>query len=232
MASILVYGPSGHGKSSAMESLDPKSTLIICSDRKALPFAGASKRYVTVKTEAGKPDIMLSNYFETKKPSSVKAILKAVMQRPEIKTVVIDTITHIIMGEFMDRALETGFVKFNELGKDIYDILNMIQDLDSINKKDVIVIGHNEIGYDSSGNKVDKVRTVGKLIDEKIDIPSLFTTVLVPKVTRDGELSDYSFLTQSDGTNSAKSPKGMLPYKIENDYRKILDLMDEFSNKE
>ena len=40
---LLVLGEPGTGKSSSLEYLDPKSTFVICSDEKALPFKGWKK---------------------------------------------------------------------------------------------------------------------------------------------------------------------------------------------
>ena len=42
---ILVIGDPGTGKSTAIEGLDPKSTVIIKPNNKQLPFRGSSKLY-------------------------------------------------------------------------------------------------------------------------------------------------------------------------------------------
>lgn len=226
MAAILIYGPSGQGKSSALENLPSEKTGIICSDQKPLPFKGWKSRYQTVRMETGQIDLSKSNYVQTNNAASVLKILNKWSERTDLEYIVLDTITHIIVKEFMDKALVKGYDKYLELAKSIYDILNACVS----SGKNVIVIGHNDISYDADGNKVNKVRTIGKMLDEKVDIPSLFTYVLVPEVLRNDEGVQYNFITQSDGSNSAKSPKGALPYKIENDFFKIFNLIDKYEN--
>jgi predicted kinase len=76
MGAILVYGPSGSGKSRAIKNLIPQNTGIISSDMKALPFKGWKSNYVTVLNDSKKPDLLKSNYIETRKPASVLAVMK------------------------------------------------------------------------------------------------------------------------------------------------------------
>jgi hypothetical protein len=226
MAAILIYGPSGQGKSSALENLPFERTGIICSDQKPLPFSGWKSKYKTVRMETGQIDLIKSNYVQTNKAANVLKILEKWSQRPDLDFIVLDTLTHVIVKEFMDKALVKGYDKYLELAKAIYDILNACVSVE----KNVIVIGHNDISYDTEGNKVNKVRTIGKMLDEKVDIPSMFTYVLIPEVIRNDDGVFYNFITQSDGSNSAKSPRNSLPFKIENDFFKIFNLIDKYEN--
>jgi hypothetical protein len=109
---------------------------------------------------------------------------------------------------------------YKVLAKEIYSIVDTA-------KKDKsrmhVFVGHNDVGYDALGRKVEKVRTIGKLLDDKIDLPSLFTVVLCPEVERKEKDAEYSFLTQSNGSNAAKSPEGMFDFKIPNDYKLVVD---------
>ena len=75
MSNILVYGPAGSGKSTAIENLDPSSTGIICSDSKELPFRGWKSKYITVRGKDGKTSLAKSNYIQTKKPSQILKVL-------------------------------------------------------------------------------------------------------------------------------------------------------------
>ena len=226
MSAILVYGPSGSGKSTAIENLPAEMTGIICSDSKPLPFKGWKNKYKTKFGENGKMMPAESNYIETKKPPSVMKVLQAWNIRDEIKTIVWDTMTHVIMYRFMtDPKVDWDFYKV--LAREIYEILNFIQTM----KKDVIVIGHNDTKFDAaSGSKIDAVQTIGRLLDEKVNIPSLFTVVLTTLVTKDGDgKPEYLFRTQSDGSNFAKSPKGMFErLTIPNDYNLVLQKIHEY----
>src|SRR5690606_23592688 len=106
------------------------------------------------------------------------------------------------------------------------EVMQIIEACKSISKH-VIITAHSEMSYDAQGNKINSVRTVGKLLNEKVDLPSHFTTVLMPRVTRTQEHSTYEFITQSDGTNFAKSPKGMFKeYAIPNEYKFVIEAIE------
>lgn len=162
-AGVLVLGQQGTGKSSAIRNLDPTKTFVICSDRKALPIKGWKVNYKTVYKEDGKSvDMTKSNYIETNNPATILTIMQYVSdKRPDIDSIVIDTLGHVMTSEFMKKINEVGYGKFNQLARDIYDICSKIPDL----RKDlfVFVLSHVESGYDSLDNKVTKIRTIGKV---------------------------------------------------------------------
>jgi hypothetical protein len=225
MGAILVYGPSGSGKSRAIKNLPPQNTGIISSDMKPLPFKGWKSSYETVLVDGKKPDLLKSNYVETRKPASILAVMKTWEKRNDIHTIVWDTMTHVIINRFMtDPNVDWHFYKI--LAREIYEILDYTAKM----KTDVIIIGHNDTKFDANtGKKVDAIRTIGKLLDEKVDIASLFTTVLTTNIERDSNgVSHYYFVTQSDGTSFAKSPEGMFELQIENDYNFILQKIHEY----
>lgn len=58
-----------------------------------------------------------------------------------------------------------------------------------------------------------KAKTVGKMIDSKLTLEGLFSIVLMCEASKDG----YSFVTQSDGYTTCKSPMGMFEERIDND---------------
>lgn len=228
MSATLVYGPSGSGKSTAIRNLSSSSTGIICTDSKPLPFRGWKKKYITRYGENGKISLATSNYIETKKPASILKVLKIWEANLDIKTIVWDTMTHAITYRFMtDPKVDWDFYKI--LAREIYEILNFIQTM----KKDVIVIGHNDTKFDAStGGKIDAIKTIGKLLDEKVDIASMFTVVLTTAITKDSDgKPEYSFRTQTDGSNFAKSPMGMFEsLTIPNDYNLVLTKIHEYYN--
>jgi len=234
MPSIFIYGPSGQGKTTSIRNLNPKETAIINCDRKDLPLKGWKKSYMTHYNNEGKPDLSKSNYVETDKPKSVLKTLQTWNNRPDIKYIVIDTITHMMGAEFMRHALERGYDKFTNLGVDTNDVLSAIRS----STKNIAVFAHSDEVRNSDGISITKVRSFGKLVDEKIEIPSLFTTVLFPIVYRKDEEVKYLFQTQSNGTNYAKSPVGFdgdktetaLPFEMDNDVKKVFDLLLKFES--
>ena len=229
---VLVLGPPGTGKSSGIRNLDPAKTFVICSDRKALPIRGWRNKYKTVYKEDGKGiDMAKSNYIETNHPATILSILQYVSDKcPHITTVVIDTLGHVMTSEFMKNIKITGFQKFNDLASDIYNICNKIPDL----RKDlfVFVLSHVEAGYDTAGDKMIKIRTIGKLLDEKINIESMFTVVFLTSVkeSKDNVL-EYTFITNNG--NPAKSPFGMFTEReIPNDYNLVMEKVNEYEHAE
>ena len=113
---LLVLGEPGTGKSSSLEYLDPKSTFVICSDEKALPFKGWKNNYQTVIKENSKLDLQNTNFYATTSPQYILALLTAISNDlKHIKIIVIDTITSMQIAEYMDRVKEKGFEKFNEM---------------------------------------------------------------------------------------------------------------------
>ena len=235
---ILIYGPSGWGKTSSIRNLDPKTTAIINIDRKALPLAKWRENYKTVLDSDGKLDLAKSNYVEPRKPSSVLLTLQAWNKRDDIKTIVVDTITHMMMNQFMSTIMDKGYDKFSKLGSDTHKVLDYIRDMDS---KNVIVFAHNDIAYDSDGQKVNKLRSFGKLVDEKVEPFSMFSTVLAMGVRvdpTDKSKREVFFQTQSDGSTMSKSPAYFdgdshipaLDYEVPNDVALVLEKLDEFEN--
>lgn len=220
MSSILVYGPSGFGKSRGIKNLNPSETFVISSDEKELPWRGWAEDYKSYTTPEGKFDITRSNYYEGNDPRKIVKLQKDIINnRPDIKTVIYDTITHMMMYRYMtDPNVDWDFYKI--VSREMYAIIDA-------GKKDKtrmhLFIGHNDTTYDANGKKVEAVRTIGKLLSEKIDIPSLFTVVLCPEVERKDKVSEYSLITQSNGTNAAKSPEGMFDYRVPNDYKLVID---------
>jgi hypothetical protein len=220
---ILIIGSSGSGKSTSFRNLDPKKTFIIQPDSKPLPFKGWKENYHHFSN-----DNLTGNYLESAEPQMILKVMDYISEkRPEIEVLIIDTLTHIMTTKFMADAKKIGYQKFTDLALDIYNICTRIPKL----RKDLYVIatGHPEIGYDADGSKSIKMRTIGKLLDEKIDIPSLFTTVLFSNVRRLDKKNEYTFMTQSDGYTVGKSPMGLFSeLEIPNDAQLVIDAIKNY----
>lgn len=230
---VLILGEPGTGKTSAAETLDPKSTFIICSDKKSLPFRGWKNNYKTVLKDNGKLDILQTNYYETNNPTTIISLMKAISeQRPDIKVIILDTLTNIMVSIFMDKAKEKGFEKYVDLAHDTYNVLKTLNDL----REDltVIVTAHVENSYDAEGVLRTGFMVVGgKLIGEKIKVEGLFTIVLYSEVVMEDKVPHYYFQTQNNGKNSCKSPKGMFTeLRIPNDYKIVLQKITEYEGGE
>jgi adenylate kinase family enzyme len=226
---ILVLGHPGSGKSTAAEGLDPKETFIICSDKKGLPFQNWKKTYKTTLKDNGKVDLDKTNYYSTANPAVMLSMIKAVSEhKPEIKVIIIDTITSMMESEYMSKAKEKGFDKYVDMALDTFNVLVAADDL----REDltVIYLGHTQEDYDATQTKQTSFKVIGgKLIGEKIQVESRFNLVLYSEVIMKEGKPEYYFTTQSNGTNTCRTPKGMFTdLKIPNDFKLVLQTMKEY----
>lgn len=204
-------------------NLDSTSTFYVNCIGKALPFKGWKSKYVDVSKEAA-GNMLVSDKWEKVK----NAILYVSEKRPEIKTIVVDDAQYIMGYEFMERAKEKGFDKFVEMGKHMFEVLTAPDKT----REDLITIflSHSE---DVSGNGYTKtkMKTIGKMLDDKITIEGLFTVVLIASSYRDTDKSmKYIFTTQSDGTTTAKSPMGMFSeVRIPNDLNEVIKQFNAYN---
>lgn len=213
---VLVIGQSGSGKSSSIKSLNPKETFIISVINKPLPFKGYKKLY---KPLVGWDD-KEGNFLATDDwQRIIKCIQVIDKNRPDIKTLVIDDLQYVLANEFMRRSNEKSFDKYSEMANHYWAIINCA--IASRGDLMTVFISHNEI--DNAGRS--KIKTIGKLLDEKITIEGMFTTVL-HSLCQDNE---YKFLTNSDGAHMAKSPEGMFSeLLIDNDLSQVIQKINEY----
>jgi hypothetical protein len=82
---------------------------------------------------------------------------------------------------------------------------------------------------DVSDIGVEKPKTIGKLLDEKLCVEGLFPIVIDARVTQgeDGR-PKHVFVTENDGTNLAKAPMGMLPPVMDNDLAEVDRLIRDY----
>lgn len=216
---VLVIGQSGSGKSTSIRNLDPDSTFIINVLDKPMPFRGARKKYTSHDIEGRNV-----NYVATYDWAKVIQYIRAISdRRPDVKTLVIDDWQYIMSFEFMGRVFEKGFDKFSEMGNHgwatLSECLNVRPDLM------VFILSHSD--FDVHGQA--KMKTIGKLLDDKITLEGMFTTILHARVV-DGE---YMFQTNCDSEYMAKSPMGMFESNlIPNDLLAVKSAIESYYNDE
>lgn len=222
---ILVLGESGQGKSTSLRNLNPDETFIVSTTSKPLPWRGWKKHYHKFDTK----DNTNGNWFQTSKSASIAKIIKYInAKRPEIKNIVVDDLQYTMCFEYMDRRSEVGFQKFNDIGGDFTDLLRLADTLrDDLN---LIFTAHSE----NTGDAVNPhwtLKTIGKMVQEKVTPEGLFTYVFYALAIPNGDGMDYKFLTNSDGEHVAKTPMGMYSeLLIDNDMNEILKVIDEYNN--
>ena len=116
--------------------------------------------------------------------------------------------------EFMRSAKITGYQKFTDIALNFWTLIQVIiKELPA----DVIVYFLGHVERDANGN--EKFKTIGKMLDEKITVEGLFTIVLKTLV-QDGR---YLFTTQTNGSDTVKSPMGMFNTPIIDNDLKMVD---------
>ena len=210
---VCVMGESGSGKTTAMRTLDPKTTYYIDCDGKGLSWKGWRGQY----------SVENKNYFSCREIPKIERILCRISEkRPEIKTIVIDTLNTCMVDKEVKGMKENGFGKWIDLTQFVWDMVETAgrqrEDLT------VIFVMHSETVRDDYGYVFTHIRTNGRKL-EKLVLESLFSTVLLAKRTEDGR---NIFETQAKNS-TAKSPMGAFEsFEIENDMQKVLDALADY----
>lgn len=197
----LILGESGTGKTCSLRNLDPKNTLLIQPVRKPLPFRSTGWKEIKQKGD-GNNILVCSN---------PQAIINCMHASP-FDVIVVDDWQYILASMYMAARNVKGFDKFTEIGGAGFDIAKAASELDE--HKRVYVLAHTT--SDEFGNT--RIKTLGKLLDDKIVVEGMFTTVLRTHV----ENGRYLFSTQNSGSDTVKSPMGMFSEQyIENNLAAI-----------
>lgn len=199
----LILGESGTGKTCSLRNLDPSKCLLIQPVRKPLPFKSQGWKEVVRKGDGG-------NVFVSSSPEKIMCA----MARTSASIVIVDDWQYILSVMFMAKRNERGFDKFTDIGGAGYDIVRLASNLE--NNKRVYILAHSE----ETENGRIKIKTIGRMLDEKIVIEGLFTTVLRTKV----DSGRYLLSTRNSGFDTVKSPMGLFDDdEIDND----IEFIDE-----
>ena len=212
---VLIYGKSGSGKSRSLKNFGEDEIVVLNVQRKPLPFRKKMRYVINPKSGIGtdgKPYTMVDNIL-------------AILKRMPTKTAVIDDAGYLMTNSFMEghskpRSGSASFDLYNDIADEFYKMINtIIRDLPA----DVIVyiMMHEE----TSDYGETKLRTIGKLLDQKVCLEGCVTICL--RCMTDG--TRHYFRTQSSGMDVSKSPEEMFSsVEIENDLKMVDDTIREY----
>ena len=210
---ICVMGESGSGKTTAMRTLDPKTTYYIDCDGKGLAWKGWRNQYNTTQ----------KNYVVSRDiPKITKPIVDISEKRPETKAIIVDTLNTCMVDKEVKGMKEGGFGKWIDLTQFVWDAIETAgKQRDDLT---VIFVMHSETVRDDFGYAFTRVKTNGRKL-EKLVPESLFSTVLLAKKTDDDR---YIFETQARNS-TAKSPMGAFStFEIDNDMAAVLKALEDY----
>lgn len=194
---ILLIGKSGSGKSTSLRNFTKDEVAVINVLGKPLPF----------KSDIKAPKI--DDYTN---------ILNQI-QLTKKKTIVIDDANYLITNDFMENASIKGYDKYNEMAKGYFELINGIKNVEG--GKTVYLIMHED--SDDDGNI--KPKTIGKLLDDKVNIQGMFT-ICIRSMYENG---NYIFKLKTNGQDCVKTPFGMFETdSMENDLKAFDKVVREY----
>ena len=194
---ILMIGASGTGKSTSLRNFTRDEVAVVNVLGKPLPF----------KTDIKAP-----------KCDDYANILKAIAGTKK-KTIVIDDANYLITNEFMSKSSIKGYDKYNELASNFFNLINGIKNIEG--GKTVYLIMHEDT--DENGNV--KPKTIGKLLDDKVNIQGMFT-ICIRTMFDNG---NYIFRLKTNGQDCVKTPFGMFENDtMENDLKEFDKVVREY----
>ena len=202
---ILLYGKSGSGKSRSLKFFGEEEILLVNVEDKDLPFRSKFK-YVC-------------------KTDSVDTIIEQCKKMP-CKVCVIDDagylMTHRFMNNHRSKKGNASFEMYDEIADTMYFLVQRIKTELPPDVRVYIMLHE-----DTSDAGDTKIRTIGKLIDNKVCLEGMVTIVLRC-------MSDHGkhfFRTQTDGFDITKTPEDLFredEAEIENNLKYVDEKICEF----
>ena len=194
---ILLIGKSGSGKSTSLRNFKKDEVAVINVLGKPLPFRSDIKA------------VKLDDY--TNILNQIKLTKKDL--------IVVDDANYLITNEFMKNSSIKGYDKYNEMANHFFELINGIKNIEG--GKTVYLIMHEDV--DDNGNV--KPKTIGKLLDEKVNIQGMFT-ICIRAMFENGK---YIFRLKTNGQDCVKTPFGMFNVdEMDNDLKAFDNVVREY----
>ena len=207
---VLIIGRSGSGKTYSLKNFKSDEVGVISVEKGRLPFKTDIKTVRVPKYEAS-ADI---NTYAAANLAKYSWIMSAI-QKAKAKSIVIDDSQYLLVNELFDRSAENGYDKYVQMAANFRNLIHFVNDLPEEDKI-VYFLHHSEA--DSDGR--EKVKTIGKMLDEKLTVEGCFDIVIYSQ--------DHKFYTQGNGMSTAKSPEDMFDLEIPNDLKFVDSKIREY----
>lgn len=208
MIPVLIMGRSGAGKTYSLKNFKDDEVGIISVEKGRLPFKSDIK---VVKVPTSFEDV---KDYATLHRAKYNWIFKAIESAP-YKSMVIDDSQYLLANELFDRSAEKGYDKFTQMAANFRGLIHSINESE-IEDKIVYFLHHTELDTDGR----EKVKTIGKMLDEKLTVEGCFDIVIY--------CQDHKFYTQSNGQSTAKTPEEMLELEMPNDLKAVDTAIREY----
>lgn len=191
-----MYGRSGSGKSTSLRNFNKDEILLINVEKKPLPFKGKFEN--TIQTD------------------DYKEIGNAI-KNTDKKTIVIDDAGYLLTNHFMNKHSTCGggnavYSLYNDIGDYFWRLIEFVK-----RQKDNTIIYFMMHEDQDEFGKI-KLRTIGKLLDDKVCIEGMCTIAL----RCFSESGKHYFKTKTDGVDITKTPLGMFETDtIDNDLKLV-----------
>ena len=202
---VIIYGKSGTGKSRSLLNFGEDEILQIKTIDKRNPFRKKFKMEY--------------------KTSNIESMKNALSKMP-CKTAVIDDFGYQQTAKFMaehslPKSGGSSFDMYNRIADDVWNLITFIKN--QLPEDKIVYLIFHEEGNDYGDVKI---KTIGKLLDQKVCIEGMVTVCL--RAMKEGT-DKYFFRTQSDGMDISKSPEGLFESdKIPNDLAAVDKAIREY----
>lgn len=200
---VLVYGKSGSGKSRSLKFFAEDEILLVNVEGKQLPFR--SKFKYTLKTD--NTDTIMSQL--AKMPCKVGVIDDAGY-----------LMTHHFMNNHRNKKGNASFDMYDDIADTMYFLVQNIKN----NLPDDVIV-YIMLHEDTSDAGDTKIRTIGRLIDNKVCLEGM-VTICIRCMSDNGK---HFFRTQTDGFDISKTPEEMFAeVEIDNNLKLVDDTIRTF----
>lgn len=235
---VVIAGLTSTGKSTSycpidledikIKGIDPKKTFMFNIADKEIPVKAGNKLYASLGVEGGNNNMLVGfNY------PSIFEMLNKINSGKRFENILIEDAQYLLSMDFFTRRNQPGYDKYAKMGFSFIELINYIKSMrDDIT---VFFIMHTDEIVDEK-NVVIKLKTVGKMLDEKFTLEGLFSIVLRSVKVMKNKKVTYQFLVKPESINDiVKTPlgmfvddKGMSLSSIPNDLGLVKEALDKY----